>query len=77
MLMGFPVDFWVAEHIQSVIASFGIVIHWEEDHANLARRLVKARVTNLEEVPRHKVFLKLKDSWGSFGPYSVRSYTST
>jgi hypothetical protein len=34
----------------------GRVLTWEDDPANLARILVKARVTNLEDVPRHIVF---------------------
>jgi hypothetical protein len=55
MLLGFPLDLWYAEHVQSAIASFGRVIHWEEDHINLARMLVQARVTDLVNIPRHIV----------------------
>jgi hypothetical protein len=47
MLLGFPADFWAIEHIQSILAPFGRVLHSEEDHSNLARILVKARVTDL------------------------------
>jgi hypothetical protein len=56
MLLGFPLDFWSTEHVQSAIDSFGRVLHWEEDHSNLARMLVKARVTDLVDIPRHIVF---------------------
>jgi hypothetical protein len=52
------------EHVQSTIASFGRVLHWEEDHANLARMLVKARVTDLESVPR---FIVLSEAEGFLG----------
>jgi hypothetical protein len=31
-------------------------LHWEEDHANLARILVKARVTDLEAIPKLIIF---------------------
>jgi hypothetical protein len=67
MLLGVPLDFWATAHIQCAIASFGRVLYWEEDHSNLARVLVKARVTNLEEVPRHIVLSEaegfLGQSW--------------
>jgi hypothetical protein len=55
MLMGFPLDLWSSEHVHNAIASFGKVITWENDPSHLARILVKARVTNLEDVPRHIV----------------------
>jgi hypothetical protein len=55
-LMGFPQDFWSTHHIQCAIASFGMVLTWEDDPSNLARLLVKARVTDLEDVPKHLVF---------------------
>jgi hypothetical protein len=67
MLLGVPLNFWTTEHIQRVIASFGRVLHWEDDHSNLARVLVKARVTNLEEVPGHIILSEaegfLGQSW--------------
>jgi hypothetical protein len=56
MLLGFPLDFWTTDHIQHAIASFGRVLTWEDDSSNLTRLLVKARVRNLEDVPRHIVF---------------------
>jgi hypothetical protein len=58
MLLGFPLDFWSTEHVQSAIASFGRVLNWEEDHSNLARMLVKVRVTDLVEIPKHIIFLE-------------------
>jgi hypothetical protein len=64
MLLGVPLDFWSTEHIQSAILSFGRVLHWEEDHINLARILVKARVTNLEDVPRHIVLSEVEGFLG-------------
>jgi hypothetical protein len=54
--MVFPLDFWSIEDVQSAIASFGRVLHWEEDHSNLTRMLVKAQVTDLVEIPRHIIF---------------------
>jgi hypothetical protein len=64
MLLGVPLDFWSTEHIQSAIASFGRVLHWEEDHSNLARVLVNARVTNLEDMPRHIVLSEVEGFLG-------------
>jgi hypothetical protein len=32
------------------------VLTWDDGSSNLTRLLVKARVTNLEDVPRHLVF---------------------
>jgi hypothetical protein len=60
MLLGFPANFWATWHIQSALAHFGRVLHWEEDHSNLARILVKARVTDLESVPKHIVFSEVE-----------------
>jgi hypothetical protein len=48
MLMGFPLDNWNHECIQSAIGSFGRLLLWENDMAYLARLLVKAHVTELE-----------------------------
>jgi hypothetical protein len=58
--MVFPLDFWSIEDVQSAIASFGRVLHWEEDHSNLARMLVKAQVTDLVEIPRHIIFFRIR-----------------
>jgi hypothetical protein len=51
MLLGTNVDFWSDAHIHKIIGDHGQVIAWEEDHNNLARVLVKARVVNLEDIP--------------------------
>jgi hypothetical protein len=51
MLLGTNVDFWSDAHIRKIIGDHGQVIAWEEDHNNLARVLVKARVVNLEDIP--------------------------
>lgn len=51
MLLGSPLDFWTLEHIQNAIGSFGRLIMWEVDNANLTRLLVQARVISLEETP--------------------------
>jgi hypothetical protein len=40
MLMGFPLDFWNSEPIQSAIASFGKMLIWENDIVHLAWLLV-------------------------------------
>jgi hypothetical protein len=47
----FPLDYWNNEAIQNTLASFGRVILWENDRRHLARLLVRARVTNLQDVP--------------------------
>jgi hypothetical protein len=51
MLMGFPLYYWNSADIQSAIASFGRLILWENERDHLARILVRARVTALEDVP--------------------------
>jgi hypothetical protein len=50
MLLGTNVDFWSDAHIHKIIGDHGQVIAWGEDHNNLARVLVKARVVNLEDI---------------------------
>ena len=56
MLLGFPFYYWTQEHIQNASVSFGRVIMWDADRANLTRLLVRARVTSLEEIPQFIVF---------------------
>lgn len=34
MLLGFPLDLWMQEHIQNAIGSFGRVIMWEPYQVN-------------------------------------------
>jgi hypothetical protein len=64
MLLGFPFDYWTQEHIQNAIGSFGRVIMWDADRANLTRLLVRARVTSLEEIPQFIVFGVAEDFQG-------------
>ena len=52
MLLGFPVDYWEQEFLDSAICTFGKVISWEKDMSKLARLIVKARVLDLESVPQ-------------------------
>jgi hypothetical protein len=54
-LLGFPMDCLSQENLQHAIASFGKLLTWEEDKSNRNRLLVKARVTDLEDVPKHIV----------------------
>jgi hypothetical protein len=69
MLMGFPLDHWNLECIHNAIGSFGKVLLWENDKSNLARLLMKARVTDLQDTPislssqKQRVF---KDTPGRF-----------
>jgi hypothetical protein len=56
LLLGFPFDYWSHEHIQNAIGTFGRLLMWEADHSNIARLLLRARVTTLEEVPQFVVF---------------------
>jgi hypothetical protein len=64
MLLGFPLDHWNNVSIQSAIASFGKVVIWENDRTNLARLLVRAQVTDLQDVPH---FIVLSESEGFLG----------
>jgi hypothetical protein len=64
MLLGFPLDHCNHSSIQNAIASFGRVILWENDRGFLARLLVKARVTDLEDVPH---FIVISESFGFHG----------
>jgi hypothetical protein len=56
MLLGFPLEYWNHESIQSEIGVFGRVLLWENDRNHLGRLLVKARVTDLQDVPNFIVF---------------------
>jgi hypothetical protein len=64
MLLGFPLDYWNHESIQSAIGVFGRVMLWENDRNHLARLLVRARITDLQDVPH---FLVLTDMEGFNG----------
>jgi hypothetical protein len=64
MLMGFPLDHWNHEVIHCAIGSFGRVVLWENYRRNLARLLVRVRVTYLVDVPH---FILLTESEGFEG----------
>jgi hypothetical protein len=64
MLMGFPLDYWDNETIQNSIASFGRMLLWENDRSHLTRLLVKARVSDLHDVPH---FILLTEGEGFMG----------
>jgi hypothetical protein len=48
-------DYLSRENLQHAITSFGKLLTWEEEKSNRNRLLVKARVTDLEDVPKHIV----------------------
>lgn len=58
LLLGFPMDYLSQENIQHSIASFGKMLTWEEDKSNRNIVLVKARVTDLGDIPKHIVMLE-------------------
>jgi hypothetical protein len=64
MLLGFPLDCWNNDSIQNALVSFGRMIMWENDRDHLARLMVRAWVTNLQEVP---YFLVLTEAEGFQG----------
>jgi hypothetical protein len=64
MLLGFPLDYWNHESIQSAVGVFGRVVLWENDRNHLAKLLVRARVTNLQDVSH---FIVLTDVEGFNG----------
>jgi hypothetical protein len=57
MLLGFPLDYWNHESIHNVIGVFGLVLLWENEKNHLARLLVRARVTDLQDVPHFIVLI--------------------
>lgn len=52
MLIGFPLDYWSISYIQDAIKSFGKLLVWEKDLNNLSRIIIKARVLDLDQVPK-------------------------
>lgn len=52
LLIGFPLDYWSTEHISGAIKSFERLLVWERDDDCLAHILIKARVTDLQDVPQ-------------------------
>lgn len=51
MFLGLNVDHWNNHLVDKALSDWGRLITWEEDPANLARILVKARVVALDEIP--------------------------
>ncbi|TVU01264.1 hypothetical protein EJB05_53303, partial [Eragrostis curvula] len=64
LLLGFPLDYRSAEFIQSALCTFAKVESWEDELGQVARLLVKAKVTELQDVPP---FLVLTDVEGYRG----------
>jgi hypothetical protein len=67
MLLGSPLDYWNNDHIQSALASFGRMLMWENDRDHLARLMVIACVSDLQDVPYFLVLTKAegfqRESW--------------
>nr|TKW03715.1 hypothetical protein SEVIR_7G059900v2 [Setaria viridis] len=63
MLVEYPVDTRTMEEIKDTIRSFGRLIYWQMDSV-LARVVVKARVTNLEDIPHYLVLSEGDDFEG-------------
>lgn len=51
MLLGLNIDTWSYALVDKAVSNFGKFVVWEEDHDNLARALVKVRVSGLDEIP--------------------------
>lgn len=64
MFLGFLHDFWDQYSIENAIKSFARLISWEKDPDNLARLLIRARVTDLHKVPE---FIVLTEGEGFNG----------
>ena len=56
MLMGLPQDYWDQDFIETVLGPCAKVLDWGNDPGNLARMLVRARVTDLEALPHFSIF---------------------
>jgi hypothetical protein len=67
MFLGFPLDYWSNDNIQNALGCFGRMIMWENDRDHLALLMVRARVTDLREVPYFLVLTEAKgfqgESW--------------
>jgi hypothetical protein len=55
MLIGYPVDNRNMDDIRDIIKPFGRLICWQKDDV-LARIYIKARVTDLTDVPHYLIF---------------------
>lgn len=49
-------DYWETDYVQSMICSFGKFLSWERSKSRLPRLLVKAKVIDLQSVPKFIVF---------------------
>jgi hypothetical protein len=59
-----PLDFWNIDNIQTVLAPFVRMLMWENDRDHLTRLMVRARVTDLWDVPQ---FLVVTEAEGFLG----------
>lgn len=55
MMMWFPQDYREDEYITNATSSFGRVMYWIDDPAYINRILVRARVSDLEDIPNFLV----------------------
>lgn len=51
MMPGLNIDIWSYSLVDKAVSQFGKLMVWEEDHDNMARALVKVRVTCLHDIP--------------------------
>lgn len=63
MLIGYPVDDHSLEDIKNAIKSFGRLILWQKDNV-LGRIIIKARVTDLVDVPHYLILSEGEDFEG-------------
>jgi hypothetical protein len=63
MLIGYPVDNRNMDDIRDIIKPFGRLICWQNDYM-LARIYIKARVTDLTDVPHYLIFSEGDDHEG-------------
>jgi hypothetical protein len=60
MLIGFPLDYRSNEEIGDTIKSFGRLLFWQNDNI-LSRVIIKARVTDLQDVPHYIIIISKGD----------------
>jgi hypothetical protein len=60
-LLGLNLDLWSHALVDKAVSEFGKLIVWEEDHDNMARVLVKARMVSLDAIPWFFTFTKGDD----------------
>lgn len=61
MLLGFPPDMREDEYVVNTFSSFGRVLSWDKNPAHLSKLLVRARVSELEDVPQFLVISEGED----------------